>query len=112
MTSYIDNYMADLKRQAAERQAKREAETAAAMVDDPLAVLKQKIIEWFNARPQEAHPEYYYMTDLQRLLRTPPQALGLALHELGWTRRRVWTRGSPFRQRWYPPEPHRNTAAQ
>jgi len=107
-----DSYIENLRRQSAERQAQRAAQSMANASDvDRLEALKRRIVEWFNSRPREAHPEYYYMADLKRLLGASPQDLGTALHELGWIRRRVWARGQPFRQRWYPPEDS-NTATQ
>lgn len=101
--TYLSSFMDDLKRQTVERRAKRDVEAAATVVD-PLAVLKQKIREWHRALSPEARPDCYHMDTLVKLLRTPPQQLGIALHELGWTRRRVWKKGAPYRQTWRAPD--------
>ena len=52
--------------------AGRAAQTGTSDVDR-LEALKRRIIEWFNARPREAHPEHYFMSDLKRLLCATPR---------------------------------------
>lgn len=96
-------YLANLKQQTAERLAQRAMKATDADVD-PLSDLRTRITQWHRNLAPELRQPYYFMADLKRLLRATPQALGTALHELGWSRRRVWTPGLPFRQRWYPPD--------
>jgi hypothetical protein len=100
---YSDYFLAKLRRETAERRAKRAVEAASSTVD-PRAKLKRRVVEWYTSLPSEARAPHYFMEDLVRQLRATPQQLGLALAELGWERRRVWVKGQPYRHHWIPPE--------
>jgi len=98
-----DPYLESLRAQvAARREQRRSAE--AAKVTDPLADLKARIDRWHKGLPPEMRVPYYHMNDLAQKLKAPPQQLGLALDALGWTRRRQWITGRPYRNRWFPPD--------
>ncbi len=99
----LDPYIAALRRRNADRRAQREAELAAKYVD-PRAALRARITAWLNTLPPDTRPPNgFTMDDLVRAHRATPQALGLALAELGWSRRRIWSNTGPFRRYWSPP---------
>lgn len=96
-------YIAGLKRQAAERRAQRAADTAAA-INDPRAVLRARLTAWYDALPPDARPPGgFLLEDIRKAVHATPQALGLALDELGWSRKRVWRSDGPFRRYWFGP---------
>ncbi len=97
-------YIAGLKRQAAERWAQRDA-AAAATINDPRAELRGRLTAWYDALPPDARPPGgFLIEDVRKAVHATPQALGLALWELGWSRKRVWSNTGPFRRYWFPPE--------
>jgi len=100
----MDNYIANLRRETAEKRAQRQAESAAgAERADPRAALKGRIREWYRGLAPEARPSAWHMEALVQQLRATPQHLGVALEELGWMRGRVWRRGRAYRQHWRAP---------
>ena len=101
---YGDNYISGLRRQAAERRAQRDA-AAAAVIADPRAELRARLTAWYDALPPDARPPAgFLLEDIRKAVHATPQALGLALYELGWSRKRVWRSDGPFRRYWFPPE--------
>jgi hypothetical protein len=102
--SQRESYLNRLRRQAAELQAKRDAEAASTMFD-PRAKLKAQITAWYDALGPEDRAPNYLMEDLARRLRATPQQLGVALRELGWRCERRWRKGESYRHYWIPPTP-------
>jgi len=104
---YGTAYIRDLKLWAAQRQAQRAAE-AEATIADPRAKLREQITQWqaslLDAERAEAKRQGYLLEDIRKAVYATPQDLGLALAELGWTRRRIWSNTGPYRRRWYPPD--------
>lgn len=92
---FADTYLRKLR---AEADARRAAHN-----NDPRAKLKAAILVWQNTLPPEAHERGLTLEDIRKSVPATPQQLGLALHELGWTRKRVWLSDGPFRRYWYPP---------
>jgi len=62
--------------------------TTAAEKSKPLPI---KIQERANTLPPEEGRRPYSMCELVAVFKVAPGRLGMALAELGWTRRRVWT---------------------
>lgn len=101
---YGDAYIAELRRFAAERRAQRAAQ-AAARIADPRAELRTRLVDWYDALPPDARPPGgFLLEDIRKAVHATPQALGLALAELGFSRKRVWSNTGPFRRYWFPPE--------
>jgi hypothetical protein len=96
-----ETYIARLRREIAERRARRAA--AGSAPHDPRAKLKARIANWYRALPPEARASHYFMEDLANWLHVPPQQLGMALRDLGWRCDRVWLKGQPYRHYWIPP---------
>jgi hypothetical protein len=71
---------------------------------DPRAALRTQIGEWQRTLAPEAREHGYLLEDIRKVIHATPQQLGLALHELGWHRKRVWLSDGPYSRRWYPPE--------
>lgn len=100
---YGDRYITELKRRTAERRAQRAAQ-AAAQISDPRAKLREQVLVWQSTLPPEAREHGLILEEIRRAIPATPQQLGIALHELGWTRKRVWLSDGPFRRYWFPPE--------
>jgi hypothetical protein len=99
----MDAYLKQLRKQSAERRA-QQAEAARTSEVDREAALRERVRAWYRALPVEARPEVWFMKELARQLQATPQALGTALFELGWQRRRPYKTGQPYRNRWSPPQ--------
>jgi hypothetical protein len=104
---YGGAYIRDLNRLAAERRAQRDA-AAAAQIADPRAKLRAALTQWQAALPEaeraEAARQGYLLETIRRSVPATPQDLGLALAELSWSRKRIWSNTGPYRRRWYPPD--------
>lgn len=101
---YGDAYIRDLRFRAAERQAQRAAD-AAAQIADPRNNLREQICLWHSSLPPDARPPGgFLLEDIRKAVHATPQALGLALAELQWSRKRVWSNTGPFRRFWFPPD--------
>ncbi len=96
-------YIAGLRRRAAELQAQRIADAAAAIAD-PRAVLRANLLSFQSSQTPEARAHGYLLEDIRKVIHATPQQLGVALDELGWSRRRTWSNTGPYRRRWYPPD--------
>lgn len=100
---YGGAYIATLKRQTAERLAQRDA-AAAAQISDPRAELRARLTAWYDALPPDARPPGGFLLEtVRKAVHATPQALGVALDELGWSRKRIWSNTGPFRRYWFPP---------
>jgi hypothetical protein len=101
---YGGAYIAGLRRFAAERRAQRDA-AAQAAIADPRAELRARLTTWYDALPPDARPlGGFLIEDIRKAVYAPVQSLGLALWELQWSRKRVWSNTGPFRRYWFPPE--------
>lgn len=98
MSTWLDN----LKREIAEKRGKR-VTIPASNTADPRAELRARITRWWNTLAPEDRAPRYLLEHLAPLFRCTPQQLGVALHELGWRRRRVWREDGPYRRYWTPP---------
>lgn len=90
---YIDN----LKHWAAEQRAAALAERA--YKERPL---EDKILDWYAALPPQQRRAYYTMDDLVLLFNAAPSRIGMALHRLGWLRRRCWHGDGSYARFWVP----------
>jgi hypothetical protein len=97
-------YIQRLRREAEERRARRRTEPSATATDSR-AELRARITRWYNALAPEDRAPRYLLEHLAPLFRCTPQQLGVALHELGWRRKRVWRDDGPYRRYWLPPAP-------
>lgn len=101
-------YIQHLRREAAERQARRDAEARQALVD-PRQALRDAITAWWAALPTDQRQPRYRLEELVPLIRLPNgrhptmQQLGGALFELSWRRKRSWRDSEPCCRWWYPP---------
>lgn len=79
-------YIKNLVRLSDEANATSEA--TAAVKSMPLPI---KIEEWWNALSPHERRRPFSMCELVAVFKVAPGRLGIALAELGWSRRRVWT---------------------
>ena len=104
---YGDAYIRKLRVETEARRAQRAAEVSAAIAD-PRAKLREEIARWYAALPDAARADAkrqgYVLEDIRKAVQATLQQLGLALDELGWSRKRVWRSAGPYRRRWYPPQ--------
>ena len=89
--------MCELKALVAKRRAEREA-----ILAYNARPLEQKMQDWFAAlAPHEIQP-CYTMWELTAIFGVAAGRVGVALHSLGWQRRRRWGKGA-FVRYWVPP---------
>jgi hypothetical protein len=100
---YFADQLKDLRRRVQEKSAQRAVEAAAAIAD-PRAALRTQIAEWQRTLGPETSQSGYLLEDIRKAVNATPQQLGLALWEMGWTRKRVWLSDGPYRRRWYRPD--------
>jgi hypothetical protein len=99
-----ETYIQRLRRETEERRAKRRAQPPVTATD-PRAELRARIIRWYSTLSPEDRASRYLLEQLAPLFRCTPQQLGVAMHELGWRRKRVWRDDGPYRRYWLPPAP-------
>lgn len=91
-------YLEKLKRLTAERIQQRAEERARQS-----RPLHQKIEEYFDSIPPHSRKASYTMDELVILFGTSAGLIGVALHRLGWERKRRWNSGGAFTRYWVPP---------
>ncbi len=98
-----DAYIKDLRARIEARRAQRPARPAPASVVGRRAELRAQIARWWDTLAPEDRAPRYLLEQLAPYFRSTPQQLGVALHELGWSRKRVWRDDGPYRRYWMPP---------
>ena len=87
-------YIKNLVRLSDEANAASEATAA-----EKFKPLVTRIKEWWNTLPTVERHRPYSMCELVAVFKVAPGRLGIALAELGWSRRRVWTTTN-FKRYW------------
>ncbi len=100
---YGNAYLAQLKHWSAEQRAKRAAQASAAIAD-ARAGLRARLAEWQRTLPPEAREHGLFLEDVRKAVPATLQDLGIALWELGWSRKRIWKSTGPYRRVWFPNE--------
>lgn len=91
------SYLYDIRRRAEQRRRERiERHRANA--------LTTRVSGWFASLPPTERRRAYSLSELAELFRAAPNALGPALHQLGWERRRRWSGNGPYIRFWIPPK--------
>ena len=98
-----ETYIERLRRETEERRARRRAAPLPNSVDARRTELRAQIGRWWSTLAPEDRAPRYLLEQLAPLFRCTPQQLGVALHELGWRRKRVWRDDAPYRRYWMPP---------
>ena len=93
MIALIDSYMDGLRK-------KRDAEL---LTGPPPASLVAEVRAWWESQTEINRFPCYSMRFLVNTFGYAPGKLGVALAELGWTRRRSWAKNKPFCRVWVPP---------
>ncbi len=93
----MNPYLEALKRRVAEIRGRQEEERALRSRS-----LDQKIRDWYAALPPQQRRTYYTMDDLVLLFNAAPSRIGMALHRLGWERRRRWHDDGSYARFWVP----------
>lgn len=70
---------------------------------DPSSRLRNEIAQWHALLPAELRQRPYRMEELLRIFSASPMAIGAALAQLGWRRRRNTSGAGPFIRYWLPP---------
>jgi hypothetical protein len=91
-------YLSEVKQRAEQaRKAREEALQRASKR------LREEIRQWRASLPPEARQGRRTMAELVKRFRAPASAIGLALFELGWRRKRDWRGDRPYARWWRPP---------
>jgi hypothetical protein len=99
MSAYIKSLEEYTRQYQIENQAK---------AHDPGSRLKDQVARWHAMLPPELRDRPYTMDMLLREFRASPMALGKALAELGWVRKRNWRGPGAYARYWLPPNFHRD----
>jgi hypothetical protein len=94
----MNGYIQRLKKWSAEQQA-----VAAAVRAHNARPLEVKIRDWYAALPPAQRREQYAMSELVLLFNAAPGRIGMALHRLGWERRRRFSGPGSYCRYWSPP---------
>ena len=65
--------------------------------------LTTAIDQWYTYLPVGERLDRYTMAELVARFKAPASAIGLALHELGWRRKRDWRGDRPYAHFWVIP---------
>ena len=109
MTAYLRNYIDNLRQEAA---AKNEIsrETSSQREPKTYIPLKDQITELMNSLPYALRNKPWSMQELTQRLngkyrdRPHAQMVGIALRQLGWTRKRLWGIDYQGVRLWIPPK--------
>lgn len=93
---YLARYMQELQ----ERSTANKVALPPSRGTRPLA---QLIRAWFDSLPPEEQRGTFSMEFFVKRFGFPAPVIGLALHDLGWTRTRIWKKNLPHRRTWMPP---------
>ena len=81
----------------------RQREIRARRGSDPSRELRDSIAHWHALLPVELRQRPYTMVELVNEFQASRMALGIALSELGWARKRNWRGPGPYVRYWVPP---------
>jgi hypothetical protein len=65
--------------------------------------LPERIRDWYELLSQEERLQPYSMKQLEALFHKAPGQIGMALHSLGWQRKRSFRQQGPFSRTWHAP---------
>jgi hypothetical protein len=91
-------YLAEVQRVAEQRRAQRQS-----VREEASKRLVADIRAWYCSLSESDRPAQLLMAELAKKFSAPPSEIGLALHELGFRRKRHWNPSEPHRRVWVPP---------
>lgn len=65
--------------------------------------LPERIKDWYEQLSPEERSQPYSMKQLEALFHKAPGQIGMALHSLGWKRKRSFKQQEPFSRTWHAP---------
>jgi hypothetical protein len=109
MSAYLKNYIDNLRQEAA---LKNENSSSLPSESNPkeYVPLKDQITELMSSLPYALKNKPWSMQELTQRLngkyrdRPHPQMVGIALRQLGWTRKRLWSSDYQGVRLWIPPK--------
>jgi hypothetical protein len=109
MSAHLKNYIDNLRQEA---DLKNEISSARLSKSNPKAYvpLKDQITELMSSLPYALQNKPWSMQELTQRLngkyrdRPHPQMIGIALRQLGWTRKRLWSIDYQGVRLWIPPK--------
>ena len=98
-SAYVKQLQKECAAEQAAQQRYRESKSSSAG-----AGLVDKVARWHSSLPAELRHRAYTMRELVYELHASPMAIGIALAELHWARKRSWRGNGPYIRFWQPPE--------
>jgi hypothetical protein len=69
----------------------------------PKQNLQRRFVAWYNGLPEVSRERLFSMTEITSTLKTQGRFISPILLELGWRRKRRWSKTNQYFRYWVPP---------